>query len=549
MKLYCKRKRIFSLLLCTALVCALFAGCGGRDKQLDIIYPITGNITSFDPQVAATQDEYLIAENCYEGLVRVEDDGTVKPAVAADWTVSTDEKTYTFHLRQGLKWHLTDAVTERMGKDWNPDITAQDFVFALQRAVSPQTACPLYPSLSGIAGAQQVYRGQKGASALQVKATDDYTLVITLRTPDAGFFTTLSSAAAMPCNKEFFTATKGRYGLGTDYSLFNGQFYVKTQLDTSYTLNKNQEYKGANPTQVDNITLNIKDENSKVPEKLESGYYDAAFLTGSEYGALKKQDDLTATPYANTTWAFLLNTAQGSLSNENMRRAICLSLSPADAKNSKYLQAATGITPPSTTVDGGTVTDAKSSLVPARDAARAQTLWKEGLTATGLTTVALTVITTPEMDAYAKALVQGVQSSLGSVTTYGNGTGIAFSLKIETMTKAEMESQMAAGTYDIALYPLEAASQSPVTFLSDLITTNYMKLQSDTVTHALTVAKNATAGTATAACRDCEQALIQSGAVLPVYYESAYYVMAGGVSGVQFHPGSGRVSFVETVRK
>ena len=136
----------------------------------------------------------------------------------------------------------------------------------------------------------------------------------------------------MPCNKEFFTATKGRYGLGTEYSLFNGQFYVKNQLDTSYTLNKNQEYKGANPTKVDNITLNIKDENSKVPEKLESGYYDAAFLTGSEYGALKKKDDLTAIPYANTTWAFLLNTNQGSLSNEKMRRAICLSLSPADTK-------------------------------------------------------------------------------------------------------------------------------------------------------------------------------------------------------------------------
>ena len=199
-------------------------------------------------------------------------------------------------------------------------------------------------------------------------------------------------------------------------------------------------------------------------------------------------------------------------------------------------------------MDGGNVTTAKNSLVPARDAARAQTLWKAGLEETGLTTVALTVITTPEMDAYAKALVQGVQSSLGTVTTYGNGTGIAFSLKIETMTKAEMESQMAAGTYDIALYPMEAASQSPVTFLSNLLSTNYMKLQSDKIERALTVAKNATAGTATAACRACEQALIQTGAVLPVFYESAYYVMAGGVSGVQFHPGSGRVSFVEAVR-
>ena len=141
-----------------------------------------------------------------------------------------------------------------------------------------------------------------------------------------------------------------------------------------------------------------------------------------------------------------------------------------------------------------------------------------------------------------------VPGGVGTVTTYGNGTGIAFSLKIETMTKAEMESQMAAGTYDIALYPMEAASQSPVTFLSNLLSTNYMKLQSDKIEQALTVAKNATAGTATAACRACEQALTQTGAVLPVFYEAAYYVMAGGVSGVQFHPGSGRVSFVEARR-
>ena len=64
----------------------------------------------------------------------------------------------------------------------------------------------------------------------------------------------------------------------------------------------------------------------------------------------------------------------------------------------------------------------------------------------------------------------------------------------------------------------------------------------------MAVEKMVPAGTATAACRACEQALIQTGAVLPVFYESAYYVMAGGVSGVQFHPGSGRISFVEASR-
>ena len=99
--------------------------------------------------------------------------------------------------------------------------------FALQRAVSPQTACPLYPALSGIAGAQQVYTKQKSASALQVKATDDYTLVITLRTPDAGFFFYPVRRSSHALQQRIFTATKGRYGLGTEYSLFNGQFYVK----------------------------------------------------------------------------------------------------------------------------------------------------------------------------------------------------------------------------------------------------------------------------------------------------------------------------------
>ena len=49
-----------------------------------------------------------------------------------------------------------------------------------------------------------------------------------------------------------------------------------------------------------------------------------------------------------------------------------------------------------------------------------------------------------------------------------------------------------------------------MTFLSNLLSTNYMKLQSDKIERALTVAKNATAGTATAACRACEQALIQT---------------------------------------
>ena len=50
------------------------------------------------------------------------------------------------------------------------------------------------------------------------------------------------------------------------------------------------------------------------------------------------------------------------------------------------------------------------------------------------------------------------------------------------------------------------------------------------------------------ACRECEAELYQNYSFLPVFYESCYYAEAKGVSGVQFHPGSGRVSFINATR-
>lgn len=74
------------------------------------------------------------------------------------------------------------------------------------------------------------------SSKLGVKAIDDYTLEIKLKSADNGFLNVLSTAIAMPCNEDYFNATKGRYGLGLDYSIFNGQFYVSNILEASYLL-------------------------------------------------------------------------------------------------------------------------------------------------------------------------------------------------------------------------------------------------------------------------------------------------------------------------
>ena len=233
-----KIRKIIALALCIIISVASFGGCSRGDEIVDFIYPFGGDIVSFDPQIASTADEFLVIENCFEGLVRVLDDGTVQAGVASSWNVSEDGLTYTFNLRQGAKWNIPEPddenplkVHELMGNDFNPDITANDFVFALQRAVDKTTDSPLFSSVSNIVNANGIHSGKKSADELGVSATDDYTLVIKLASPDESFMSTLSTAVAMPCNEEYFYATKGRYGLGLDYTLFNGQFYVSSILE------------------------------------------------------------------------------------------------------------------------------------------------------------------------------------------------------------------------------------------------------------------------------------------------------------------------------
>ena len=80
-----KIKSIISVMLCLSVIAAVFSGCGSKDKEIDLIYPIDGNMTSFDPQVAGTEDDFLICENVYEGLVRVDDEGEVTPGMAESW--------------------------------------------------------------------------------------------------------------------------------------------------------------------------------------------------------------------------------------------------------------------------------------------------------------------------------------------------------------------------------------------------------------------------------------------------------------------------------
>ena len=90
-----------------------------------------------------------VPDNAFEGLFRLDANHTPQPALAENYTVSEDGLTYTFHLREGLKW-----------SDGTP-LTAHDFVYSWQRAVDPATGADYAYMFECIAGYTEAINGEE----------------------------------------------------------------------------------------------------------------------------------------------------------------------------------------------------------------------------------------------------------------------------------------------------------------------------------------------------------------------------------------------------
>jgi ABC-type oligopeptide transport system substrate-binding subunit len=244
----------------------------------------------------------------------------------------------------------------------------------------------------------------------------------------------------------------------------------------------------------------------------------------------------------------VLNKNSAILSNKKLRQAVCLSISDTDAKGAEYLSAATGYVPPSCIIAGKSATDVLADINTRQDAAKATQLWKSGLEELGASTAEFTVITTAEYEEVVKELVQGIQAVIGSVTSYGeDDRTISFSLKISVLSAEEYNDALARGEYDLAFCKFTTTTHNPLTLLDSLINDSYAGVVSD-AREALNKAQSADAKTLVEKTEKCEKALMSDYSIKPVFFEASYYAEAKGVSGVSFHPGSGRVCFVNATR-
>ena len=158
-----------------------------RGGTLRIALP--SDISSFDPAMAFDTISMPFLMLVYQGLVEYDDGVKLLPGLAKDWTISPDQRTYTFHLRPGIKFSN------------GREVIASDFVYTLERTLNPKLAALTETYFEGIAGAKD-YRAGKTPHVSGLRAPHDDTLEIELTAPDPSFIFILTLPGALVVPRE-----------------------------------------------------------------------------------------------------------------------------------------------------------------------------------------------------------------------------------------------------------------------------------------------------------------------------------------------------------
>ena len=279
---------------------------------------------TLDPQLATLPDEFFVIRALSEGLLTpAPGGGAPQPAIAVNWVVSPDERTYTFELRSGARWSNGDPVT------------AADFVYSIHRILSPALAAPKAPLFFQLKNAGAFHAGrEKDFSAVGVRALGDQRLEFTLEEPAADFLAMVASGPWIPVH----AATIEQYGRmdqrGTDWTrpgnyVGNGPFVLTSSvLNQVIVVARNQKYWDAPHVNLQEVRFLAYDNGDSEERAFRAGQLDVTLsVPFSKLATYRRaQPPVLRTSPLHETRYLALNTRRPPLNNESVRRALGLAL-------------------------------------------------------------------------------------------------------------------------------------------------------------------------------------------------------------------------------
>ncbi len=211
---------------------------------------------TIDPALNSSVDGATLIIHAFEGLMTLDKDGTPIYGQAKSHTLSEDGKTYTFTLRDDLKWSDGTALK------------AEDFVYSWNRAVSPATAAD-YEYMFDVIDGYDVPEPKEGEEpiekVLNVKATDDKTLVVTLKTLTPYFLELCAFPAFSPVRKDLIEANGEKWATTVATYIGNGPYKMTEWVPGSHiTYTQNENYWNYKNLGTKNLKFVLMDEDSAI---------------------------------------------------------------------------------------------------------------------------------------------------------------------------------------------------------------------------------------------------------------------------------------------
>ena len=265
-------KRLISLSVALVMMLSI-AACGGDGStdtsgggsgddinRDELVWAFISEVKELDPALTSDTYTYIALAQIFDTLVRIEEDGSIAPWLAEDWTVSDDGTEVVFKIREGVVFHNGDPLT------------VDDVVYSLNRAIeSPQTQ----KFTAVFSGAEKV---------------DEQSVKVTLPQPYAPFLYCIGNPCmAIVSQKavEEYGEDFGRNPVGT-----GAYKYVDWISGEKITLTRNDDWWGE-PAPIKNVTMQFYSDASTAAIALETGQIDVLYKSAtSDRETLMANEDL-----------------------------------------------------------------------------------------------------------------------------------------------------------------------------------------------------------------------------------------------------------------
>ncbi len=267
------------------------------NAQMDTYtYVYSGDPTTLDYTTTVRNTNTAHTTNFVDGLMEFDKYGNVVPSLAEDWEVSKDGKTYTYHLRKGVKW------VDNQGNE-KGEVKAQDFITGLKHAVDAKSET-LYIVSDSLVGLKDYADGKiTDFNQVGIKALDDYTVSYTLTKPEPYWNSKTTYGILYPIQEEFLKEKGTDFGSTTpDSILYNGG-YLLTNFTSKSAIeyDKNESYWDEKNVHIKHVKLTYSDGSD--PDAYYRGFDEGKYSVAGIYPNSPAYKDVEAKYKDDIIWS------------------------------------------------------------------------------------------------------------------------------------------------------------------------------------------------------------------------------------------------------